>query len=401
MSEYRYMAINREGRYYEGSFTADTAAMVADSLRERGLLPIKITARSSGVSARLQYRPKVSTASLALFCRQMSLVLRAGVTIMKGLEILQVQMPDRLMREEAARMHREVQTGRTLSESMSSTVSRIPALLARMVSTGEASGNLDEIFVSMAQYYEQETAIRKKIKGAMVYPVMLMLVSVALLFFVFTYLIPQIETLLAGSGAELPPLTQFVLGISHFIQTNTLLILATGIGLFILYKTSTATPKGRLHRDRVFCRLPALGPVLLNMTTARFARTAAIVFRSGMPLFTGLELIRQNAGNAVAEQAVDFAADGIQRGESLATELDRAKFFDPMAIQMMRIGEETGSLDDIMAQMAEHYDRESQAGIAQLLTLMEPVMLLVMGGVIGTVVLSVMMPLFDLIGNIK
>lgn len=172
--------------------------MVADSLRERGLLPIKITARSSGVSARLQYRPKVSTASLALFCRQMSLVLRAGVTIMKGLEILQVQMPDRLMREEAARMHREVQTGRTLSESMSGTVSRIPALLARMVSTGEASGNLDEIFVSIAQYYEQETAIRKKIKGAMVYPVMLMLVSVALLFFVFTYLIPQIETLLAG-----------------------------------------------------------------------------------------------------------------------------------------------------------------------------------------------------------
>ncbi|MDA8096155.1 MAG: type II secretion system F family protein [Clostridia bacterium] len=401
MPEYRYRAMNREGRYYEGSFTADTEVMVTDILRERGLLPIKVIARTSGILAHFRYTPKVNPAALALFCRQMSLVLRTGVTILKGLEILRVQMPDHLMRQEADRMYREVQTGRTLSESMSGVDSRIPALLARMVATGEASGNLDEILLNMAQYYEQETAIRKKIKGALVYPVLLTVVSVALLFFVFTYLIPQIEILLAGTGAQLPALTRFVLGVSHFIQVNFLLFMALLAGLFVLMKTYTATPQGRLYRDRIFCRLPALGPVLLNITTARFARTAAIVFRSGIPLFSGLELIRQNVENAVAEQAVDFAADGVHRGESLATELDRAKFFDPMAIQMVRIGEETGSLDDIMAQMAEHYDRQAQAGIAQLLTLIEPVMLLVMGGIIGTVVLSVMMPLFDLIGNIK
>jgi type IV pilus assembly protein PilC len=331
----------------------------------------------------------------------MAMVLRAGLSLMNGLNIMKMQIPDKAMKSEAQRMYREVQTGKTLSESMASTESNLPPLLARMVSTGEASGNLGEIFLRMADFYEQEHNIQSKVRGAMVYPIILSFVALGLLFFVFQFLIPQIETLLSGTGAKMPLITRSIIGIAHGIQGNLILIVIFLGGLVLSLRQYIATPQGRLRKDRILGKTKVVGKVTSDLVTTRFARTAAIVFRSGIPMLQGLDLIKQNVGNAVAEQALEYAIDGITKGETLAFNLEKAQFFDPMTIQMVRVGEETGSMDEVMEQMADYYNQEAERSITQLLALVEPVMLLVMGLIIGTIIVSIMLPLFDLISNIK
>jgi len=400
MAEFRFQAMDRSGQLHEGDFTADTEAVVLEALRERGLIPIKVV-KASSIPGWLTFRPKIKADSLALFCRQMAMVLRAGLSLMNGLNIMILQIPDRMMKKEVERMYREVQTGKALSEAMSSTESAIPPLLARMVATGEASGNLAEIFLRMSDFYEQEHNIQTRIKGAMVYPIILTVVALGLLFFVFRFLIPQIETLLSGTGAQMPLLTRSIIGIAHFIQGNLLLMIIAVAALVFLVRYWLSTPNGRFRKDRLISKTRVMGTVTTNLVTTRFARTAAIVFRSGIPLLQGLELIRQNVGNAVAEQALDYAMEGVRKGESLAYNLERANFFDPMTLQMVRVGEETGSMDEVMEQIAEYYNKEAETGITQLLSLVEPVMLLIMGVIIGTIIVSIMLPLFDLIGNMK
>jgi type IV pilus assembly protein PilC len=401
MADFHFQAMDRSGQLHEGNFTADTETVVLEALRERGMIPIKVVKASGGVPAWLAFRPKIKSDSLALFCRQMAMVLRAGLSLMNGLNIMKLQIPDRLMKKEAERMYREVQTGKALSEAMSSPESAIPPLLARMVATGEASGNLSEIFLRMSDFYEQEHNIQTRIKGAMVYPIILTVVALGLLFFVFQFLIPQIESLLSGTGAQMPLITRTIIGITHFMQGNLLLMIIAVGGLVFLVRYWLATPQGRLRKDRLISKTRVIGTVTANLVTTRFARTAAIVFRSGIPLLQGLELIRQNVGNAVAEQALDYAMEGVRKGESLAYNLERAQFFDPMTIQMVRVGEETGSMDEVMEQMAEYYNKEAETGITHMLSLIEPVMLLIMGLIIGTIIVSIMLPLFDLIGNMK
>lgn len=402
MPEFRYKAMDSRSRLQEGVIAAASEAEARQLLRERGLLPMYIkTSPIPLLRQRLKYVSYLDPGILAQFCRQMAMMLQAGVTVVRGLDIMQRQLGHRAMRRELARIHREVQTGRSLADAMLSEDSRIPPLLARMVATGEASGRLDEILRRMAEFYEQEDTTRRRIRGAMVYPAVLLLVSISLLFVVFKFLIPQIQNLLAGTGVQLPLLTRVVMNISRAVMHYWVLILLFMAGIWFLLRLYFATPGGRLYRDRFYSFLPAVGPVVRSIATARFARTAAIVFGSGLPLLQGLELVHQNVGNALAERAVTFAHEGVQRGDALADHLARENFFDPMVIQMVRVGEETGQIEEIMSHIAAHYTQAAHNGIAQLLTLVEPFLILVMGLIVGLVVVSAMLPLFDLITNIK
>lgn len=400
MPEYVYQAMDQSGRMQEGLFMAETDTMVRQALRERGLVPIKITPKQAGSTKELFGRKTASADSLATFCRLLAMVLRAGMPMLRGLEVLQTQMGDALMKKECLRLYREVLTGHSLSEAMRGEGTKIPPLLARMVNTGEASGNLDTILRAMGEYYEQEYLVQKKIKGAMVYPVILLMVSIGMIAFVFKVLIPQIKGLLSSFGGELPWITKFVIGLGDTIASQGIYILGGIVGLVMLYSYFVSTPNGRLWRDRMRTKIPALGPVIQSTVTARFARTAGIVFRGGIPLLQGLDLIKQNVGSAVAELALDHAIEGVRKGETLADTLDIVKFFDPMAIQLIRVGEETGNMEELMDQMMAYYDREATNGIAQLLTLMEPIMLLIMGVVIGGAIVASILPLFNLLGSI-
>lgn len=405
MPEFSYRAMDPRGQIIHGISSGENEIAVRQNLKKDGLLPVEITkgqARSFGLRlSSLQFRRQIGGEALSHFCRQLSVIMMSGVNLLKGLEIMAQQTPDKWMRSEVERICREVQTGRTISEAMSDRGSLIPELLASMVATGEASGTLEEVLRSMSVFYEKEHRIKQKIKSAAVYPMVLLVMAFGLITFFFNFLLPQMVTLITSGGGKLPLLTRVVMGISEFTSQYFILLLAVIIGLVVCLNRYLKTPAGRLNKDQFILRIPLLGKTMRNVATMRFARTAHILIKSGLPLLQGLDYIKQNVNNALAEKAVDNAIDGLQKGESLAANLAKANYFDGMAIQMFSIGEETGELEKVLEEMADFYDQESDAGFTKLLAMVEPMMLVVIGSIVSVVIISVMLPMMDMVSNIK
>lgn len=405
MPKFSYRAMNNRGQMVTGLINGDNELAVRQNLKNEGLLPVEIKKGKARPFAlelpSIKLKKQISGEALSHFCRQLSVIMSSGVNLLKGLEIMAQQTPDKLMRSEVERIYREVQTGRTISEAMADRGSLIPELLTSMVATGEASGTLDEVLRNMATFYEKEHRIKQKIKSAAVYPIVMIVMAVGLIAFFFNFLLPQMVTLITASGGKLPMLTRTVIGISDFTTKYFVILLAAVLGTVVLLSRYFKTPEGRLNRDKCILRIPLLGKTLRHVATMRFARTAYILIKSGLPLLQGLEYIKQNVNNALAEKAVDYAIEGLQKGESLAANLAKANYFDSMAIQMFSIGEETGELEKVLEEMADFYDQESDAGFTKLLALVEPMMLVVIGSIVSVVIISVMLPMMDMVSYIK
>ncbi|WP_066638188.1 type II secretion system F family protein [Desulfolucanica intricata] len=404
MPEFSYRAVDSRGQMIAGALSGENERAVLQSLKAEGLLPVEIKQGRGGAALALSsfnFKREISGEALSHFCRQLSVILMSGVDLMQGLAIMVKQTLDKRMRSEVERIYREVQTGSTISEAMAERGSLIPELLASMVATGEASGTLDVVLRSMAAFYEKEHRIKQRIKSAAIYPAVMALMAVGLIVFFFNYLLPQMVTMIISSGGQLPLLTRIVMGISEYSSKYFFVILGVVVGLLLFCCQYFKTPGGRLKKDQFLLRIPLLGKTLRNVATMRFARTAHILIKSGVPLLQGLDFIRQNVNNALAEKAVEYAIGGVEKGESLALNLARADYFDSMAIQMLSIGEETGELEKILEEMAEYYDRESDAGFTKLLAMVEPMMLVIIGTIVSTVIISVMLPMMDMFTHIK
>ena len=405
MPEYSYRAVNPKGQWVTGSLSGDNIMAVRQNLKSDNLLPVEIKPGTGVLPAMawssVRLKKEINGETLSHFCRQLSIIIRSGINLLSGLEIMARQSPDKRMRSELERIYREVQTGRTISEAMGDPVSQIPELLTGMVATGEASGTLDEVLRSMAVFYEKDHRIKQKIKSASVYPTVMAVMAIGLISFFFNFLLPQMVTLITSSGGQLPLLTRIVMGISEYTTRYFILIFGSLVGLVVFLKQYLKTPGGRLNREKLIQRIPILGKTMRDVATMRFAGTAHILIRSGLPLLQGLGYIKQNVNNALVEKAIDYASEGLQRGEALATNLARVDYFDPMAIQMLSIGEETGELENILSEMADFYDQESDAGFTKLLAFVEPAMLLIIGSIVSTVIISVMLPMMDMFSHIK
>lgn len=401
MPEFSYRAVDARGQLVTGTLSGDSESSVRANLKSEGLLPVRIEGKGGVFTHSLKLKREISGEALSQFCRQLSVITRSGVNILKGLEIMARKTPHKQMRSEISRIHREVQKGRTLAEAMGDRGSLIPELLTNMVATGEASGSLDEVLRSMSEFYEKDHRIKQKIKSASIYPIVMMVMAAGLIAFFFNFLLPQMVTLITASGGKLPLLTRIVIEISKFTTKYSVLIIGFLTGLSVLLKLYFKTPGGRLKRDGLILKIPLLGNTMRNVATMRFARTAHILVKSGLPLLQGLVFIKQNVNNALAEKALDYAVEGLQRGESLAANLAKAKYFDAMAIQMFSIGEETGELENVLDEMAGFYNQESEAGFTRLLALVEPMMLLIIGSVVSTVIISVMLPMLDMVSHIR
>ena len=404
MPDYQYRAVDPAGEITSGAISGDSVAAVRQTLKGQDLLPIEINLVEGLVLKGLpsfKFKKQISGEALSNFCRQLSVIIMSGVNVLKGLEILGEQTSDKNLKKEINRIYLEVQKGKTIAEAMDSRDTLMPKLLISMVATGEASGNLDVVLRSMSIFYEKDHRIRQKIKSAAVYPVVMAVMAVGLMVFFFNFLLPQLVSLITSNGGQLPLLTRIVIAISAFTSRYFLLITAVSAGILIIFSIYLKTPGGRLNRDKLIFKVPLLGEVIRAVTTMRFSRTTHILIKSGLPLLQGLEYVKQNVNNALAEKAVDYAIEGLQRGESLAVNLAKAKYFDPMATQMFAIGEETGELEQILEEMADYYNHESDAGFERLLALVEPLMLIIIGGIVSTVIISVMLPMMDMVSNIK
>ncbi|MCF8009766.1 MAG: type II secretion system F family protein [Clostridiales bacterium] len=405
MPEFKYRALNSRGETVTGSLSGNDLLAVKEVIKSEGLYPVNISRDRGKIfssnSSFLKLKREISGQALSQFCRQLSIIITSGVNILNGLKALSEQTPDKLMRSELNRTYREVQKGRTIHEAMDAPGSSIPRLLTSMVATGEASGTLDKVLRSMSDFYEREHRIKQRIQSASVYPAIMALMGVGLIIFFFNFLLPQLVTLITGSGGELPWLTRFVIGISNFTSNYFLLLSCLVLSILLYLNFYLKTDRGRLNKEKVLMKIPVLGRTLRIVATMRFSRTAHILIKSGLPLLQGLEYIKLNVNNALAEQAVDYAIEGLQRGESLAGNLDKANYFDPLAIHMFSIGEETGELEQILEEMASYYEQEADAGFNKLLSLVEPLMLVIIGAIVSIVILSVMLPMMDMVTHVK
>jgi type IV pilus assembly protein PilC len=344
---------------------------------------------------------KLKFESISSFCTQMAMLIRTGANLVKGLEILKTQSKDKNLRRVLTTLITEVSKGSSLSAAMKTCGRALPELLVNLVAVGEQSGNLDTVFSNMAEYYEREVFIRKKISSAAIYPAILSSVLVILVVFFINFILPEITGLLNSSGGQLPFITQIMLDSVAFLTNNCLYLLLAVIVLAVGYVKLHSIAKYKLKIDGSKLKIPLLGKNMHNVITARFCRTMALFLKSSIPIVPTLDSMEKIVGNEVARVALVQAREKIIKGKSLAAAFREEQFFDEMVTQMMTVGEETGRLDDLMKEIAGYYDKQVEVGIGRLVALVEPVFTIIVGIFAGIMVISVALPIFNLSQSIK
>lgn len=338
---------------------------------------------------------KLSYESISAFCSQMALIIKTGANLVKGLEILKMQSRDRRLQKVISFLINEVSRGSSLSAAMKS-CGVFPELLINLVTVGEQSGNLDSVLNNMAEYYDRENFIRKKITSASIYPAILTVVLVIIIFFFINFILPEITSLMSETGGQLPLITRFMINTANFLTSNFWLIVMVLALLAFIYTRLSRNEVFRFWVDGLKLRLPLIGKNLKNVITVRFCRTMALFLKASIPIVTILDSMKNVLGNEIPRRAVMQAKEKIIKGKGLAAAFGEEKFFDQMVIQMMTIGEETGQLDDLMEEMAHFYDKQVELGISKMVALVEPLFTIIIGIFAGIMIISVALPIFNL-----
>lgn len=395
MAKFKYRVMNSDGKKVEGSYEADSKDEVIDFISGNGYYPLMVEEISESKNIEINFNKKVKLKDLSVFCRQFYTMLNAGVPILTCLEILSTQIENKKLREATKDINDEVQKGGVLSDAMKKHADVFPNLLVSLVASGEASGNLDSIMLRMATHYEKENKITNKVKSAMIYPMVLGMVSIGAVVFILTFVMPTFTEIFAQSGTVLPWSTRFLLGLSDGIKNYWLYIIIviglSAFGLNIFLKSD----QGILISSSLKLKLPVLKKLNQMIIVSRFTRTLSTLIASGLPLIEALKIVSEVAGNKIAEIALLKIRDKVMRGESLYSSMVESNIFPPMLYSMVKIGEETGSLDDILNKTADFYDEELDSIIQTSVALLEPMLIVVMGIIIGFMVGSIMLPMFD------
>lgn len=395
MAKFKYRAMNSDGEKIEGSHEADSRDEVIDFISGNGYYPLKIEEISESANITLNFNKQVKLKDLSVFCRQFYTMLNAGVPILTCLDILSTQIENQKLRQATKEINEEVEKGGVLSEAMRKHEDVFPGLLVSLVASGEASGNLDAIMLRMATHYEKENKITNKVKSALIYPTVLGIVSIGAVVFILIYVMPTFTEIFEQSGTVLPWSTRFLLGLSSGIKDYWYYIIiiiglaAFGINIFL------KSDEGKLISSDLKLKLPVLKKLNQMIIVSRFTRTLSTLIASGLPLVEALKIVSEVAGNKIAEIELLKIRDNVVRGESLYTSMRESGIFPEMLYSMVKIGEETGSLDDILNKTADFYDEELDSIIQTSVALLEPILIVVMGLIIGFMVSSIMLPMFD------
>ena len=401
MPIYKYKAVSVNGQSLQGTFTANSRNEVIQMLRGNNSYPVMIQEQIDNQMREVKLFGGVKTKDIAVFCRQTYAMLNAGVPIINCLEILRMQTEHKKLRNVLGEIYENVQKGSSFSESLKKHMEVFPELLIHMIEAGEASGSLDVIMERMAVHYEKETKINNKIKGAMVYPIILSIVAVVAVVFLLTFVMPTFIGMFQGSGVPLPLPTRILMGFSQALKNFWyLFILGIGISVY-MFKRTIMTPKGRLYFDRLKLRVPLVSSLNQKIITTRFTRTLSTLLASGVPLLQAMENVAHVVGNKVAADGIMQVREEVRRGVPLALPIKRLGIFPPMVDNMIHIGEESGTLDEILDKTANFYDDEVETALQKMVTLFEPIMILVMGLLIGFIVIAMVLPMFDMLKTVQ
>ncbi|CAA7601564.1 Bacterial general secretion pathway protein F signature [Acididesulfobacillus acetoxydans] len=400
--QFKYRAVTEEFRIKEGLVEASDLNAARRLLLENRWQIIAVQEKPE-VERWLgrRFESKINTESLAAFCNQLSMLIRSGVSIVRSLEILESQMTDRRLQRVMRTLYNGVSRGGSLAQAMRDAEGALPELLISLVSVGEESGNLDAVLMSMSAYYERETFVRKKVVSAAIYPMVLTVVLIGLVTLFINFILPEMSSLMRDSHQSLPLLTQLLLAGTSFLTHNAFLLAAGLAALALGLHQALRIPRYRYGRDQLLLRIPLFGKTFKDTITARFARTLALFLHSSIPIVPIFNAMEGVIGNEVGLTALKRARERVMRGETLFAAFAEEKFFDPLMIQMIMVGEETGRLEELMEEVANHYDKRVEVGVGRLIALVEPAFTLLIGLFAGTLIISIALPIFSMASGVK
>ncbi len=404
MPKFRYSAKNAEGKKLAGTVIAQDENDAVGELRKQNLVVLSVKQEAEGKGKGFfsfgrgrAPRPRVKGDDLVVFTRQLSTMINAGIPLLEALDILSEQVDDKGFQYVLSTIVDDVRSGTDFSTALSQHPRIFKRIYINMVKAGEASGQLDEILNRLAGYMEASAALRREIIGAMTYPVVSLCMVLGITGFLLIYIVPKFEEIFQSfENLELPGLTKFLLGTSKFLSGN-ILFIALGVIVFIVaFVFYKKTDRGEWQIDWFKLQLPIFGSLFRKVAISRFARTFSTLIKSGVPILGALEIVAATAGNRLLSDAVDNAREAVRQGESLGDPLAASKMFPPMVTRMISIGEKSGALESLLEKISEFYDQQVKATIESLTSLIEPIMLGVMGVLVGSIVLAIFMPILKL-----
>jgi type IV pilus assembly protein PilC len=402
MPTFAYSGRTRGGENVSGERAADTMDAAVSALRRDQILVTRIApSKEKADTQKLgKVGKKVNPKNLAVFVRQFSVMIDAGLPLVQCLEILGTQEEDKNFSATILQTRSDVESGASLADAMKKHPKTFDPLFTNMIAAGEAGGILDTILKRLATYIEKAVKLKSQVKSAMVYPVAIIVIAGLVVGVILWKVIPTFASLFAGLGADLPLPTRFVIALSNGLVTfGPFVLVGLGAGLYA-FKQYYATEDGRRRIDAIVLKLPILGLIMRKIAVARFCRTLATLLSSGVPILDGLDITARTSGNAIVEDAILLTRKSIERGETVSAPLKETGVFPPMVTQMISVGETTGALDTMLAKIADFYEEEVDTAVAGLLTLLEPVMIAFLGVVVGGIVISMYLPIFDLISKL-
>jgi len=401
MPVFTYRGTNRSGGNVSGEVTATSKAELQNLLRRQQITPTKMSEKGKEFNLPT-FGSGVNSKELAIFTRQFSVMIDAGLPLVQCLEILASQQENKMFQKVLTGTRASVEGGATLSAAMRQYPKVFDSLYVNMVEAGETGGILDTILQRLSSYIEKNVKLQRAVKSAMVYPVGVLTVAGGVIILLLWKVVPIFATLFAGLGVDLPLPTKIVIGLSNMIGSifGLLALVALGAVLFGL-KVWYGTPQGRYAIDATILRLPVIGLLMRKIAVARFTRTLGTLIASGVPILEGLDITARTAGNAVVERALQQVRKALEEGKSLTEPLKDSEVFPGMVTQMISVGEQTGAMDAMLQKIADFYEEEVDSAVKDLLTALEPIMIVFLGVVVGGVVISMYLPLFSLIGKLS
>ncbi|MFM6595282.1 MAG: type II secretion system F family protein [Dolichospermum sp.] len=400
MPTYIALIRDQQGKARSEKFTANSLTEARINLRNQGFV-IQNIKESQTLASQLDIKKiqnsfvKVSVKDKAIFSRQFAALVNAGVAIVRGLGVLSEQCTNPKLKAALMEISADVQAGVNLSDAMSKHPDCFDGLYVSMVEAGEIGGVLDEVLNRLSKLLEDMARLQNQIKSALAYPTVVGFLATAIFVGMTVFLIPIFAKIFKGLGAELPALTQFLLICSEILRSYlSFLVIAILFALWFLYQQFYKTPIGKLTIDAISLKIPLFGDLIQKSSIARFSRTLGALSRSGVPILTSLEIVRDTSGNQIVANAIDAAREEVQQGGMISIALLKKAVFPPMAIQMMTIGEETGQIDAMLMKIADFYEDEVEQAVKALTSILEPLMIVVVGGMVGTILLAMYLPMF-------
>ena len=423
MARYKFTALDAKGKEVHGEIDADSQSMAVARIREKQYFPTKVEELAAGGGAAAPAKkggakkgamqmelklPKflqggVKAKQLTTFTRQMSTLVNAGLPLMRALRVLQRQEKNAALRDAVVQMAESIESGSTFAEALAAHPKIFDRLFVNMVKAGEIGGVLDVVLARLAEFQEKAEKIKGKVKSAMTYPIVVLVMAISILMFLMTYIVPKFADIFGDlmGGKGMPMLTQFVMSASSVMVHRFPVVLIVIVVLVVVTKLMAKTDKGRYGLDQFKLHAPVFGTLISKNSISRFTRTLGTLMSAGVPVLQALNIVKETVGNEVISKAVVTIHDAVKEGENMAPPIASSKVFPPMVVSMVEVGEETGALPDMLMKIADSYDDDVDNAVAAMTSIIEPLLIIFLAVVVGTIVIALIMPLVSIIGGLS